>query len=184
MRDMTEHEIIARLAVHLSQNARCYFSRISVKAIHQQQLRDYFRSHRVPTSKIARKFAATGWDLTGTITWNEGQRKKLFIEAKGGTVKYGIYSAFGQLMAELRRPSYFYGLAFPRSWRAKVQQRLCDEAGHLKPGFHALHRHLREKGGQLHFFFVGGSTNPEMISIDALAKDFRRRQGDHAGITV
>jgi hypothetical protein len=88
-----------------------------------------------------------GEDIVAT---NYEGARKILIEAKGGTYKYGIYTALGQMVCrydDTRRN--WFGLAFPEEWRNPLQKRI--------KGNHVLRLIItdaRKKHKSLIFYFV------------------------------
>jgi hypothetical protein len=96
------------------------------------------------------KFQKEGQDIVDIVAtaWNRGRRIR--IEAKGGTYKYGIYTALGQMVCTLDDTRYnWFGLAFPKEWKDRLQK-LIEKSAILRQ----VMADAQKKHKGLFFYFV------------------------------
>lgn len=164
---MKEHQVIMRTALYLLKEKNAKILRMSVGQ-HRTYIKNSLLKNGVAKDAIMKiEFkGASGncvrgkglikGDIVADLTFGEKHvQKVLQIEAKGGDVYYGIYTALGQFLVckHSRSQYYWFAFAFPYSWRKQLRKVLrCD--GKVKPVVDDIIKQYTKQGQGLWFYFV------------------------------
>lgn len=157
-REIKEHEIIRAVIIHLVKKEKAKIKTIAVKKKYEKGIKDALRKCGLTKEDMDEiDFKRGGPDIIAHLQFGQGRAiKKLKIEAKGGSYKYGIYTALGQMACDVDSPSsyYWFGLAFPKSWRRTIQNWLVTEKMDIKPIVRDVIELYTKSGQGLYFYFV------------------------------
>ncbi|MFW5928265.1 MAG: hypothetical protein ACOCSL_03595 [Thermoplasmatota archaeon] len=164
---LNEHEIIASVSVYLLNEGNADIESIAVKRnSHRGFIKSKLQKNGISKKKIENiTFNTKGTDINAYYEFDTGRiQRRMIIEAKGGTTHYNLYTALGQFICSKKSPStyYWFGFAFPYSWREKTRERLTN-GGEINPIINLLLDEYTKNGQGLYFYFVkeNGETTKE-----------------------
>jgi hypothetical protein len=136
---MKEYQVIMHVVKHLMQKGWTILN-ISVRTKNERE-------------KI-RKELNLGYEIfqkgEADIVARRWKGRRILIEAKGGTYKYGIYTALGQMVCTLDDTRYnWFALAFPQEWREPLEKRI-EKSTILR----LVNDDSQKKDKRLFFYFV------------------------------
>lgn len=160
-REIKEHEIIKAVIMYLIKKEKAKIKKVAIGKKYEKYIKNALRKcgvARVDIDEIG--FKRAGPDIIAHLQFGQGRAiKHLKIEAKGGSYKYGIYTALGQMACDVDSPSsyYWFGLAFPQNWRPTIRKWLVTEKFDIKPIVKDTIKLYTKSGQGLYFYFVNES---------------------------
>lgn len=152
---MDEYIVQQYVAKHLAIDEEATLLQISIanNDNKRQVVEDYLEENGIDIANI--EFGVHGSDIIARTPRIDGNRKRIFIEAKSDHNYYGIYAALGQLILNLTppNPNLYYGLAFPATLKFKIQQ-YFGNGNNIKPAIVDLINRYTFDGEGLYFYFV------------------------------
>lgn len=159
---LSEHEIIAAVALHLIKKDKWKVSKISAKTVHHRFIKNELLRNGISRNVIGKiDFKTREEDILARPQFGTGRtQKKVIIEAKGGTYLYAIYTAIGQMVCSLDTESSYtwFGFAFPLEWKRHIRRYLMKN-GKIKPVINNIIKKCSKTSRRLFFYFVDKNSN-------------------------
>ena len=155
---MVESEVIAHTLIHLINNESFTPKEIAIRTDREKTgvidllLYKGINDHIINSLKVTK----SGPDIEGFFQFGQARPvRRLKVEAKGGSVHYGLYTMLGQFITMKTSPSSYYWFAFAlsASWKSVVIKYLTDK-GSIKPIISDIIKSYTKKGQGLYFYFV------------------------------
>ena len=159
---LSEHKIIAAVAVRLIKKDKWPIAEISAKKRYHRFIKNKLSQNGIPSNIIRKiRFKTKGKDIIARPKFGTGRtQKEVIIEAKGGTYLYAIYTAIGQMVCSLDTESSYtwFGFAFPLKWKPHIRRYLMKD-DKIKPIINNIIKRCSQTKRRVFFYFVDENEN-------------------------
>ncbi|OGB89321.1 hypothetical protein A2625_04050 [candidate division WOR-1 bacterium RIFCSPHIGHO2_01_FULL_53_15] len=159
---MKEHEVIAKTLVYLIKKEQAEINSVATPKKHEKYIKKAINNAGLTKNQINLiTFKQVGADIIAVLKFKSGRpQKRIQIEAKGGNVYYGIYTALGQFICLKESPStyHWFAFAFPLRWREKIRKWLLTPKERIKPVIRDIINLYTKNGQGLWFYFINEKT--------------------------
>jgi len=162
-----EHQVIAYSAAYLIGKESTKIIKLAVKKKHVEEVKDLMK--KALEEKYDIDDEEIRMDMVDTIAFNErdecdiyghyytggNKQRNVYIEAKGGSVTFGIYTLIGQLVTMRTNQSdyHWYGAACPATWKDNLKKKMIHE-GEIKPIIQTMIDNYTKYKRGLKFYFA------------------------------